>query len=219
VDKENVTRAALPDRLLLLSLIVERLDAGARHRQRGPFSAALTNRGLYVDQAAAVHAALPELQELYFVVGFDKIAQIVDPRYYDDRDGALDRLFTSASFLVAPRAEHTVAALDALFDQPENRRYRSRVHPLPLPPAHAAASSTEIRARAARGLALPADLPPESATFVAEAGPYSPPEQRASGESVDRYGTRLVLIERLLAQGSTLTPDDVRRTYTAEVSR
>ena len=38
------------------------------------------------------------------IYGYDKVVQIFDPRYYDDRDAALDRLFALSSLLVAPRA-------------------------------------------------------------------------------------------------------------------
>jgi nicotinic acid mononucleotide adenylyltransferase len=213
VDKEAVVRAAVPDRLLVLGLIVERLNAESSPVPGAMFSAALTNRGLYVDQAAAIRASLPGLDKLFFIVGFDKIVQILDPRYYDDREAALERLFRGAVFLVAPRAGHGASEIEALFERPENRRYRSRVLALPLPSCYADESSSEARASAARGLPLPPYLPPESATFVAEAQPYSPPELRPNGTSVDRYGTRLLLIERLLAQDSYPAPDEVRRLF------
>src|SRR5262249_41096786 len=134
-------------------------------------------------------------------------------------DRALDHLFSSASFLVAPRAGHTMAALDELFARPENRRYRSHVRPLPLPPTYAEASSTEVRVRAAAGLTSPAAVPPESTTFMAETEPYSPPRQRSDGTMVDHYGTRLALVERLLSQGARLAPGEVRRLYHAELAR
>ena len=95
VDK-TVTGLSLDDRLLLLSLLVEGHPA---------FELAVINRGLLVDQANVVRKALPALKGLWFVVGFDKIVQIFDPRYYSDRDAALGRLFDLAAFFVAPRGD------------------------------------------------------------------------------------------------------------------
>ena len=101
VDKERVSGAMLEDRLLLLRLIAE---------SRPGFGVVLTNRGLYVDQALALRSVLGPAVEIIFVVGYDKIVQIFDPRYYTDRDTALAQLFAQASFLAAPRAGYTSSA-------------------------------------------------------------------------------------------------------------
>ena len=91
VDKEQVTRAPLPARLAMLSALV-----AARPHD----ALAIVNRGLYAEQAIAFHAALPHMCKLCFIVGFDKIVQIVDPRYYTDRPTALALLFSQAELLV-----------------------------------------------------------------------------------------------------------------------
>ncbi len=199
VDKEAVTRATLLDRLLVLRLLLERInDTGS---DAALFSASLINRGLYADQALAVRSALPDLDTLYFVVGFDKIVQVMDPRYYDDRDRALDSLFGLASFLVAPRAQHGSADLEDLFGLPQNRRYGERVHSLPLPAQYADHSSTAARA----GDAI-AHLPEEARAFLAETLPYAQPE----GAAPDPYGVRQDVLEHVLRDGATLTPHEVR---------
>ena len=62
-------------------------------KTRSNVGVVLCNRGLYVEQAEALRQRiLAPGQELVFVVGFDKIQQIVDPRYYADRDASLNRL-------------------------------------------------------------------------------------------------------------------------------
>ena len=195
VDKETVTRATLLDRLLVLSLLLERLNGSG---SAALFSAGLINRGLYADQALAVRSALPSLEALYFVVGFDKILQVMDPRYYDDRDRALDGLFSLASFLVAPRAERSSADLERLFRLPQNRPYRERVHSLPLPAQYADHSSTTART----GDAI-AHLPAEARAFLAETLPYTHAEP-------DPYRVRQSVLDRLLRDGVTLSPSEVR---------
>jgi len=199
VDKEAVTRATLLDRLLVLRLLLERLNSTAPNAAL--FSASLINRGLYADQALAVRSALPDLDTLYFVVGFDKIVQVMDPRYYDDRDRALDSLFGLASFLVAPRAQHGSTDLEDLFELPQNRRYGERVHSLPLPAQYADHSSTAART----GDAI-AHLPEEARAFLAETLPYAQPE----GAAPDPYGVRQDVLEHVLRDGATLTPQEVR---------
>src|SRR6266566_7197310 len=77
-DKERVERPLLLDRINLLETV---LRNHVRHT-----GIMLFNRGLYVEQAEAVHSSFPQVSNLYFLIGFDKIVQIFDPRYYEDRD-------------------------------------------------------------------------------------------------------------------------------------
>src|SRR5439155_697733 len=67
------------------------------------FGALLQNRGLYAEQALAIREAWPALEELTFVVGMDKVAQIFDRRYYDDFESSLAALFRYSRLLVAAR--------------------------------------------------------------------------------------------------------------------
>ena len=77
VDKEQIAGTLLEDRLVALRHFVQ---------DQPRYGVLLFNRGLYVDQALAAHAQWPDLDTLLFLVGYDKIVQIFDPRYYDDRD-------------------------------------------------------------------------------------------------------------------------------------
>ena len=136
MDKEQIAGTLLEDRLVALRHFVQ---------DQPRYGVLLFNRGLYVDQALAAHARWPDLDTLLFLVGYDKIVQIFDPRYYDDRDAALQKLFRLASFLVAPRDDATADDLAALLSRPENRPFAARVQGLPLPSAVAAVSSTGLR--------------------------------------------------------------------------
>ena len=181
VDKERVERAALVDRLAQMRAFIvgRRRDA-----------LVLLNRGLYVDEARTIRALLAPSAELLILVGFDKIVQIFDPRYYDDRDAALRELFSLARLLVAPRGDDRAEALAALLAQPENRPFASHVHYLDVPPAYLRDSSTEARALAA---ATPPDeaalarlLPPAALALTLQTGAY----RRAINPADDVYGIR-----------------------------
>ena len=185
VDKEVVTGAGLEDRLLLLDLLVE---ADARQ------GTLLLNRGLYVDQARLIRAAYPTLGGLVFLVGFDKIVQIFDPRYYQDRDAALEQLFGLATFLVAPRGTADAPALTRLLGQPENRRFAGAVRPLDLPTAMREVASSTVRVGLADGGSPDQTVPPEVVAFVEATGLY-----------VDeaRYARRRALVDEALAAVAT----------------
>ncbi len=158
VDKEAVTRAPLAARLTTLAALTERRDHDA---------AGLIAGGLYADQARMLRAALPHLTDLAFIVGYDKIVQIFDPRYYADRAAALNALFTRARVLVAPRGAGDAAALTALLRLPANRPWADRVTGIPLAPQWRALSSSQMRARVARGEGVGDLVPPEALALVA----------------------------------------------------
>lgn len=171
VDKVDRATALLADRALVL----------LRHTARRPrCGVAVCNRGLYVEEAAALAPLLDGAAGLWFIVGHDKIVQILDPRYYADRDAALQELFTRAGLLVAPRADAGPAALAALLARPENRPYAARVRFLPLAAAYRAHSATAARTALAAGTAGGAPLAPAAAAFIAATGGYVEPARYAA---------------------------------------
>ncbi|HLY31199.1 MAG TPA: hypothetical protein VKQ36_09220, partial [Ktedonobacterales bacterium] len=115
VDKEQVERASLPARLAQLQAYL-----ACSHSPAAGDALVIFNHGLYVEQAQALRRLLAAEAELTIIVGFDKIVQILDPRYYENREQALARLFALARLLVAPRADQSEAALAALLAQPAN---------------------------------------------------------------------------------------------------
>lgn len=163
VDKEQVTRAPLPARLAALSALVA---------PRAHEAVASINRGLYAEQAVALHAALPQLRELCFIVGFDKIVQIVDPRYYPDRTAALDLLFAQAELLVAPRDDEGAADLAMLFARPENQPWAACVQFVPLAPHWRTLSSSAVRQDIEAGRPITDLVPPETLALV-DVGAYA----------------------------------------------
>ena len=196
-DKEQVQRPLLLERAALLQSIVSRYlrDSGVL----------LLNRGLYVEQAGAIRAAFPGVAKLYFLVGFDKIMQIFDPRYYDDRDRALRDLFALADVLVAPRAGADERDLENLLAKPENRPFAGHVHALSLDTSYRDISSTRIRRdfQDHQG-----DVPPEVRDFIRESHAYEAPQRLQDGTVLDRYGERARELEHLLNTARAGTPGD-----------
>jgi nicotinamide-nucleotide adenylyltransferase len=203
VDKETVTRATMEDRLLLLDLLA------AQHPNHGVL---LFSGGLYYEQALELHAVAAPGAQVFCIIGYDKLVQIFDPRYYTDRDAALQRLFSAATLLVAPRQRWASADVDALLAEPANRPFRDAVQPLTLPFTYSEQSSTQVRAAVADGR-LPAGVPPIVAAFIQETAVYAPPRQLATGGIIDAYGLRVALLRRLLrqeAEGNSALPPELQ---------
>jgi nicotinic acid mononucleotide adenylyltransferase len=189
VDKESVERPLLLDRVMLLERLL---------RNRLPqVGIMLFNRGLYVEQAEAVRRSFPRVRRILFLIGFDKIVQILDPRYYQNRDAELVELFQLAEFLVAPRGNDGEKELSALLHQPQNARFASYVHPLPFNTIYRNVSSTVVRRQAAD---VATDIPREVRQFMRETRAYAPPLQRRDGVTVDYYGRRVQTLTQLLGQ-------------------
>jgi nicotinic acid mononucleotide adenylyltransferase len=189
VDKEGVRRATPEDR----ALVALQWAAQRRHVAVG-----LVNRGLYVEQAALLAEQAPACR-VVFLVGFDKIVQIFDPHYYDDREAALAELFARATFRVAPRAGQGDDALDTLLRRAENRPYATGVTALSIDADVDDLSSSIVRGAASAEGTWEHLVPAEAAAFMRETRPYSPPRRLADGEVVDDYGLRIALLDAIAA--------------------
>jgi nicotinic acid mononucleotide adenylyltransferase len=163
MDKE-LFGAPLADRLLMLVALF-----GADPQ----ISLGISNRGLFLEKVEALHKIYPHDRQIYFIVGHDTIARILDPMYYEDRDKALCSLFSQARFLVANRKDCGELALRELFGHKENRLFAPRVSPLVLPPPLAWLSSSAIRQQLAWGRSVKGLVPPQIEEFVLKRGFYS----------------------------------------------
>jgi nicotinic acid mononucleotide adenylyltransferase len=187
VDKERVERPLLLDRIVLLEGVL---------RRRVPHTGILLfNRGLYVEEAQGIRASFPHVKHCFFLMGFDKIVQILDKRYYTDRDASLTELFQLAELLVAPRGEGGRDELMALLHHPENERFAQYIHLLPLADSYRNISSTHIR-QEEDGMGH--DIPQEVRQFMRETRAYAPPLHFSDGTELDYYEMRVKALEQLL---------------------
>ncbi len=125
------------------------------------FSVGVSSHGRYIDKVTALKAIFPPETEFHFIVGYDTLVRIFDPKYYTNFHAELQELFISARFIVANRAEADIKTIEAFMGQPEIRRYTSYVSRLLLPDTYAYMSSTEARELLARGESI-AHLVPSS---------------------------------------------------------
>ncbi len=163
IDKEKVEGLSLEDRLLLLSLIAGEL---------GWASVAAVNKGLYFEQARAFRSLLGNKARLFCIVGMDKVIQILDHRYYQDRDRALKGLFAEVELIAANRGPLGEKELKELLAKKDNQVYEDRVYPLTLPEGLRKLTSTELRTRIANGESAQYQLPDVVDEFVAASGVY-----------------------------------------------
>jgi nicotinic acid mononucleotide adenylyltransferase len=132
---------------------------------RTGFLAAVCSHGLYADQVEATADAFPGA-DLVVGLGSDKVLQLLDPAWYEDREAALDRLFRRARVAYALRAGQEGDVDRALA---ANLRWAERVRPLDLPPELGTVSSAEVRRRVRRREDVRSLVPPEVLPLLSEA--------------------------------------------------
>jgi nicotinic acid mononucleotide adenylyltransferase len=158
---------------------VDRLDWAATWARRHPWAVvAAASHPLLVDMAEALGRATGG--EVALLLGTDKAAQLLEPRWYDDPAAALARLDRAATLLVAERAGHPARDLPV------------RASPLPTAAWVPERSATQAREAAARGLPLADLLPAAVARGVERTGAYAPG---------DGYLVRIRELEALTVSG------------------
>lgn len=165
VDKERVEGLCREDRLLLLSLL---------SREHPWTAVTVVNRGLYSEQVPAFRNTFGAA-DLRFIVGMDKVLQIFDPKYYDDRDRALDALFAQVRLIAANREDWGGDELQALLDEPRNAAYKDRVRPLTLAAHLKDQSSSAVRRGVEGGSPWEDALPEVAQAFIGATAAFREP--------------------------------------------
>jgi len=159
VDK-GVSGLPLGERLALLLRFAE---------SRPGVSVAAVGPGRFVDKMEAIHHAYGTGIRLVFLVGFDTLVRLFDPKYYSDRDTSLSALFSGSECVAATRGPHPSKAMEAFLTRPDVLPYAGRIHVIQLPLGLASVSATEVRAKLARGEPINRLVPEELRKHV-EAG-------------------------------------------------
>lgn len=130
---------------------------------------AVCSHGLLADQVAAAAERFPGAR-LLLALGSDKALQLLDPRWYGDRDQVLDALFALAEvrYAVRPGDEGRV---EAALREEANARWRRRFRRVELPPEATEAASRRIREALRRGVPPEHLVPPEVRRFLPPARP------------------------------------------------
>ena len=188
MDKE-ILGAILADRLLMLQVLFE---------DRPGFSIGVSNRGLFLAKVAVLREMYPKGTDITFIVGYDTLARVFDSKYYEDREGALDRLFASVTFMVANRGDNGREAVRRLMGSVENRRFEERVHFFEIPNHLAQISSNRVRQRVMEGKPFGRLVPAQVREFIEKVKLYNADEEIGpQGQRVNLYDLRTQVLCRL----------------------
>ena len=117
VDKA-VDGLPLEDRLALLLRFAD---------SRPGVSVAAVAQGRFVDKMRAIHRSYPAGIRLIFLLGFDTLVRLFDPKYYTDREASLSALFDGSECVVGNRAPEPPEVVDAFLARPEVSPFAGRI--------------------------------------------------------------------------------------------
>lgn len=188
MDKE-IFGATLVDRLLVLRIL---FDGDLQ------VSVGVSNRGLFLAKVDALKEAYPKATGITFIVGSDTLERVFDPKYYDDRERALEKLFASCTFMVAYRGGHGREAVQKLMSSAENERFKERVRFFEIPNELAQVSSSAVRQRVTEGRSVGRLVPAPVRKFIEKTKLYEAEcTMDPRDEKVDLYEVRTRVLSRL----------------------
>mgnify|MGYP001197486476 FL=1 len=149
VDKE-IFGASLEQRLAML------VGYASSH----PYlSIAGCSHARFVDKVHSLKPLYPDNTAFYFILGYDTLTRLFDPKYYMDMSAELQALFDACQFVAANRASFGAPQMKAFMEKPECRAFADRVHFIQLEASYGNISSTQVRERRQNGASI-ADLVP-----------------------------------------------------------
>lgn len=177
LDDEDVSAASAllstrnVDKGLYGAGLLDRIGMLLALRRAGEDVAVLASNAARIsDQAHALREEHPGIG-FDFIVGYDTLVRVFDPRYYDDMVRELERFFAHHRLFVANRDTATVDEVRSYLQSPAARDFAERIIVKELEPASARRSSTAARtAVSQRG--MPEGVPPEVESYIAEHGLY-----------------------------------------------
>ena len=156
VDK-TIYGASLAQRLAML-------DHYARPYRN--ISVAGCSHARFVDKASALRPLYPESTGLFFVVGYDTLLRLFDPRYYTSLPDELSALFDVAHIVAANRDNIDPEAMRTLINSPAYAAFSDRIHFIRLGGVQSQISSSEVRALKNKGAAIAHLVPPRIADAI-----------------------------------------------------
>jgi|GEM_PF-320062 len=162
VDK-RLFGATLTDRLLMLHLVARMYDR---------FWVGISSHGRFVDKAHAIKSSFPYVSP-FFIVGYDTLVRIFDPKYYEDSEGELRELFDKAQLIVFTRGDKTIDDVLRFMRHPSRSKFSDKVLAMEIPERLAHLSSTLVREKVAAGEDISGMIPEEIRGFIERTELYS----------------------------------------------
>lgn len=159
---KDVFGASLPDRIGMLLALKD------THPE---LSVVAANVARIADQAQSLREALPGMS-FDFVVGYDTLVRLFEPRFYENMTAELAAFFAEHRVIAANRGEARVETVHDFLAEPIVESFAARITVLELDAHSASLSSSTAREEIAFGTKSAA-LPPPVLAYIRERGLYA----------------------------------------------
>ena len=129
-------------------------------------STGVSSHGRYIDKVSALKTIYPSQTDFSFIVGYDTLVRIFDPKYYKNLREELQHLFSQCRFIAANREEVDINAIQQFLSQTSLQDYRQHVDYVLLSDDYAEISSTDVRRRIEEGEPISHLVPPIVVEFL-----------------------------------------------------
>lgn len=123
-------------------------------KQHKNYSVAICSHARFVDKVTALKTCYKANVNFYFIVGFDTLVRIFDPKYYTDMHTDLHTLFETCHFIAANRGSDDAKTLNTYLQKKDVRPFAHKIHPISLPKTMANISSTAARTHIKQNLSI-----------------------------------------------------------------
>lgn len=164
VDKD-IFGMSLIDRLVMLKLFVQT-------QNRLDLSVILSSHGRFVEKSESLKKIYLPQTQIYFIVGFDTLIRVFDPKYYADMDLELQTLFSMSRFIAANRGQDEVKAIKSFLAQEYIRKFADKIDLIQQPRPYSDISSTEIRDKIKSKADVSGLIPQIVSNFISATGVY-----------------------------------------------
>ncbi|GBC99595.1 nicotinate-nucleotide adenylyltransferase [bacterium HR17] len=150
---------ALTERLAMMTALAQ---------ERSDWSVAACSHGRFVEKAQAIADSYPAGTQIWFLVGYDTLVRLFEPRFYPDvpMSQALQQFFALAHLAVMPRGDADEPTVRQFLERPEVQPFAHRISVLPSDVSIRWISSTLVRQRLERGESVDDLVPSAVAKFL-----------------------------------------------------
>jgi nicotinic acid mononucleotide adenylyltransferase len=164
VDKE-IFGANLGQRLTML------IDYAQHHTHHAVVGG---SHARFVDKIQALQTQYTADATFYFIVGYDTLIRLFDPKYYNNMHNELRTFFSSAHIITANRETHDKKAIQTFLQHPDRADFASHIHIITLPETVAHISSTLVRQQIQQKKPVAHLVPECIALTIQKLGLYQP---------------------------------------------
>ncbi|MGA1196662.1 MAG: nicotinate-nicotinamide nucleotide adenylyltransferase [Candidatus Latescibacterota bacterium] len=133
------------DKELFGATLEQRLAMLTEYAKQHHLSVAICSHARFVDKIMALTPCYAPNTQFYFIVGYDTLVRLFDPKYYADMQADLQKLFQTCHFIAANRENNDQRVLDAFLKKSDVQPFSKRIHTISLPLNMAQISSTQVR--------------------------------------------------------------------------